>query len=331
MTGVDERVARRTAEAVARWAPGAEVRELRALEGGHSGQTLLARLVGAPSSAVVVKAGAPGRPAVGRHDVLRQARVLAAVAAAPGVRVPRVLLTDDGEPQVVLMSFEAGDATEPVLDGGGRMAPDLVTARAGAAARMLARLHAVDVATVGEEPVLAVADELARWSRTMAVVDPDLVPGAEELQERLAATIPAPRPPAVVHGDYRLGNVLFDGPEPTGIIDWEIWSVTDPRVDLGWFLLSCEHEDFPGVGTEAPGMPPLGTLVGAYEEVAGPVPDVPWFLAFARFKMAAIMAHNLRRHREGRHHDPFQERLPPTIASMVRRGLSALTPTRSAS
>ena len=49
--------------------------------------------------------------------------------------------------------------------------------------------------------------------------------------------------------------------------------------------------------------------------------DATWFLAFARLKMAAIMGHNLKRHREGRYHDPYQERLPPTIASMVARGL----------
>jgi streptomycin 6-kinase len=50
-----------------------------------------------------------------------------------------------------------------------------------------------------------------------------------------------------------------------------------------------------------------------------------WFRALGRMKMAAIMGHNLRRHREGKHHDPDQERLPPTIAAMIRTALELLT------
>ena len=115
--------------------------------------------------------------------------------------------------------------------------------------------------------------------------------------------------------------MLCSGDEPTAIIDWEIWSITDPRIDIGWMLLFCDDGEYPGVGVPAPGMPTARELVGEYESVAGPTPDVAWFLAFGRMKTAAIMSHNLKRHREGRYDDPFQERLPPTIASMVDRGL----------
>src|SRR3569623_635700 len=99
--------------------PGATLVSLEPLAGGHSGHTLLATLEGAdvPGGRVVVKAGAPGRPPVGRHDVLRQARLFAEVAGADGVRVPAVLATDDGDPNQFAMTFALGDSTEPVLDG----------------------------------------------------------------------------------------------------------------------------------------------------------------------------------------------------------------------
>jgi aminoglycoside phosphotransferase (APT) family kinase protein len=325
--GAIDLIAAKADALVARTFPGATIARIHPLEGGHSGQTLLAELVNAPQERAVIKSGAPGRPAVGRHDVLRQARLLTALAGRPGIRVPTVLGSERGEPSLFLMTYEPGECIEPVLDGRGAMNPSVVEARARSAARMLGHLHSFDPATVGlvEEPPAGIASELARWASTMSVVDQTLVIGATELLERLGSSRPAETRNAVVHGDYRLGNILYDGTTPTGIIDWEIWNVTDPRIDLSWFLLSCDADDFPGgVGSPAPGMPSTAELVAEYAAVVGTVTDTRWFLAFARFKMAAIMAHNLRRHREGRHHDPYQERLPPTIASLVRRGIAAL-------
>ena len=210
-----------------------------------------------------------------------------------------------------------------MLDGVAEMKTETVERRARQAVRMLGALHQVDVDDTGlsSEPVSRIEDELDRWAKTIAAVDPTLVVGADDLLERLRGSVPAAMGRSVVHGDYRLGNLLCAGDSPTAIIDWEIWSVSDPRIDLGWMLLFCDQAEFPEVGHPAPGMPSAAELHAEYESVVGPTPDVAWFLAFARMKMAAIMGHNLKRHREGRYHDPYQERLPPTIASMVRRGL----------
>jgi len=128
-----------------------------------------------------------------------------------------------------------------------------------------------------------------------------------------------------VHGDYRLGNIIANGSEPAALIDWEIWSPGDPRVELGWFLVFADGTNFPGVGREVPGLPDAVELVERYAD-GGPVPgDLTWFDALGRFKMAAIMGHNLRRHREGRHHDPDQERLPATIERLILTGTERLT------
>lgn len=109
------------------------------------------------------------------------------------------------------------------------------------------------------------------------------------------------------------------------MIDWEIWSVGDPRADLGWFLVYTDAEFLPGIATAVDGLPDAAALLAEYEAALGsPVADQRWFDALARYKMAAIMGHNLKRHREGRYHDAFQERLPPSILALVEQGIELL-------
>jgi aminoglycoside phosphotransferase (APT) family kinase protein len=73
------------------------------------------------------------------------------------------------------------------------------------------------------------------------------------------------------------------------------------------------------------GMPPPAVLLAEYEKKRGvALPGMEWFDAFAGYKMAAIMGYNLRRHREGRHHDPYQETLVATIHYLVDHGLERL-------
>jgi streptomycin 6-kinase len=125
----------------------------------------------------------------------------------------------------------------------------------------------------------------------------------------------------LLHGDFRLGNALCVDDRVTAVIDWEIWSVGDPRVDLAWLLLFRDDTNFPGVSRPVAGLPSEAELLAGY---GPPLPDMDWFRALGRMKMAAIMGHNLRRHREGRHHDPHQELLPPTIAAMIRTATEIL-------
>lgn len=298
--------------------PGLEVVALTRLPGGHSGLTYRVETSEGP---LVVKSVPANQRAVGRHDMLRQARMISALAPTD-VPVPAVIATDDTEPAWFAMQLVGGESLEPVLDDPA-VAPSLAAQRMLRAAEVLPALHDVPLDKVPvDADALSPRDELDRWARTMAAVPTHLVPDADRLHRRLSDGIPAAVEPTLVHGDYRLGNLICDGAEPVALIDWEIWSVGDPRVELGWFLVFADGSNFPGVGREVAGLPTPRELVEAYAADGRPVDDLAWFDALGRYKMAAIMGHNLRRHLEGRHHDPDQERLPDTIQRLIATGLS---------
>ncbi|MER5427807.1 phosphotransferase family protein [Streptomyces sp. NPDC002588] len=301
---------RRVRERLAGRHPGEPVGDLRTLPGGHSGLTYS---ITAGQVSYVVKAVPPGQRPIGRNDVLRQARVLRALTGSP-VPVPGLVTVDEDEPAWFAMEFVDGEAIEPVLDEH-RLDPVLCRTRMLALAGVLRDLHGA--AAEPAEP-LDPAGELDRWTRTMRAVPTELRPGAEDLLSALAAGLPASVPPTLTHGDFRLGNVLCQGERPAAVVDWEIWAYGDPRIDLAWFLLFADHRNFPRLGRAVPGLPAEEELLAAYLDGRPEPPALDWFRALARTKMAAIMGHNLRRHREGRHHDPDQERLPPTIAAMIR-------------
>lgn len=318
-------LARRVVAALGEVGIDGEASPMETMPGGHSGLTYRITVGG---HALVVKAVPPGQRAVGRHDMLRQARILDALAGTD-VPVPTVRASEDpgdGEGQGwFAMDLVSGESLEPVLDDP-EVPADLAAARMRRAAEVLPWLHAVplDALPVDSEP-LRPADELARWARTMDAVPVELVPGARDLHERLASDVPDAVAPVLVHGDYRLGNIIASGTEAAALIDWEIWSPGDPRVELGWFLVFADGTNFPGVGREVPGLPTAAELVRLYAGTGPELPDLHWFDALGRFKMAAIMGHNLRRHREGRHHDPDQEKLPATIERLIATGRERLT------
>lgn len=300
------------------------VHDVHPLAGGASSLTYQGVRAGEP---VVIKVAPAGVEPILHRDVLRQARVLRALAAEP-VPVPSVLWEDPGAPVEVpplfVMSYVDGSSLEPLfdLDGDGTAA-NVAAERMLDAARVLARLHQVVPARVGlgDEPAGLAVDEIERWSRTLRTVDPALVPGWQDVAEVLRRCAPAASAPAIVHGDFRLGNLLAVGTRVTAVIDWEIWSVGDPRLDLGWFLLNADPDSYrrptPYVGS----MPGRAELVSAYSaELGRQDPDaLDWFVALAAFKSAATWALIVKHNRRRPEPDPLLERMAEELPRLLVR------------
>jgi aminoglycoside phosphotransferase (APT) family kinase protein len=316
-----ESLRERAGKAAQQWAPGAQVSNVVPLTGGASSLTFVAELLGAPQrhSRVVLKVAPPGLPPVRNRDVLRQGRLMAALYGRPGVPVPPLLFQDAGAPPFIAMGLIPGECVEPVLAQSrdpARFAE--VRVRALDAARALAALHSVGPAQagLGDEPVVTLADEIDRWTRAFATVPPDLQGEYERCARALHATIPAGLPPVVNHGDYRLGNTLCAGGTVTAIIDWEIWSVGDPRIDLSWFTFFTDEAKHPAMPLPGPtGMPTAAELLAAYGR---DLPDLLWFDALTRYKEAGASALLIKRGRKTGEMPGLVRQMTPALPVLLR-------------
>jgi aminoglycoside phosphotransferase (APT) family kinase protein len=264
-----------------------KVRSISPLTGGSSSLTFTLETDDQP---IVLKVAPPGLPPVRNRDVLRQARLLRALHGRDRVLVPEVFFEDAGDPPFFGMSFVAGECVEPILDQSRDRANHArVRARALDAVDVIAALHRLDPHDLGlgGEPVVGLGDEIDRWTRAFRTVPAEWQGNYEEVAASLHASMPEPMPPVVNHGDFRLGNTLCEGDHLTAVIDWEIWSVGDPRVDLSWFCYFTDEARHPAASSDEPtGMPTRDEVLARY----GELPDLEWFDALTRYKEAAATA-----------------------------------------
>lgn len=247
----------------------AGVTGVAALSGGASSLTFKGALDG---RLVVIKVAPPGVEPVAHRDVLRQARIIKALAGAR-VPVPKVLWEDPGDPPqtppLFVMSHVEGDCVEPLFDGCAD-AVDL-PGRYRNACRAMAALHSLSPSELGlgGEPIVDAVAEVRRWSETLQTVDAALVPDWPGVRDALLSCAPTAMTPSVVHGDFRLGNLLATGSRINAVIDWEIWSVGDPRIDVGWFLINSDPDTYRRVPGSGGMVPPVAELAEIYREELG--------------------------------------------------------------
>ncbi|MEE3067663.1 MAG: phosphotransferase family protein [Actinomycetota bacterium] len=301
----------------------ADVTDVTALAGGASSLTFRGTRSGRP---VVIKLAPPGVEPIAHRDVLRQARILKALAATR-VPVPEVLWEDSGDPPLnpplFVMSHVDGDCVEPLFDGCAPT-PELAE-RYRNACRAMAALHSLSPGDLGlgSEPVIDAVSEVERWCQTLQTVDASLVPGWPGVRDALLRCAPNAIAPGVVHGDFRLGNLMAAGASVNAVIDWEIWSIGDPRIDAGWFLINCDPGTYQRVSDAAGMAPPIDELAEIYQDELGhEVAGLTWFRALACFKSAAtwslIVKHNRRRKTP---RDEW-EAMAPTLPRLLERARS---------
>jgi aminoglycoside phosphotransferase (APT) family kinase protein len=310
------------ADLTARLAP-LEVGDLAPLPGGASSLTYRGRRD--TGERVVVKVAPAGVPPVRNRDVLRQARLLRALAPT-AVPVPAVLWEDAGAPPAIpplfVMTHVDGVSLEPLFDPGGMGGDEAVVAdRLRHAAEVMASLHALDVSAFAlDEPTVGPLEELERWCRLLETVDPALAPGWESAGSDLRDAAPLGVIGTLVHGDFRLGNLLAIGATIAAVIDWEIWSIGDPRIDVGWFLVNADPATYGRPTRYAGHLPDRDELVDVYSGVLGhTLPELGWFEALACFKAVATWSAIIKHDRRRPQVTPEIQNVAPALPSLLAR------------
>jgi aminoglycoside phosphotransferase (APT) family kinase protein len=303
------------------------VTDVRPLAGGASSLTFHGLMDG---ERVVVKVAPAGHDPVGHRDVLRQARMIEALRSTD-VPVPGVRWQDAGAPPEVpplfVMTMIDGESFEPLFDAVTGTPNEVVAQRYRNAASTMATLHRLAPQHLGldDEPVVDPAAEVDRWCATLRTVDQALVPAWSETADLLRAGLPAAMGPSVVHGDFRLGNLLAVGADVAAVIDWEIWSVGDPRTDVGWFLVNADPDTYRRPSGYVDAVPSVAELVQCYRDAFGAdVPALGWFMALACFKSAATWALIVKHSRRRSTPQPELEAMAPVLPRLLDRACTLL-------
>ncbi|MFF8772349.1 phosphotransferase family protein [Kitasatospora sp. NPDC015120] len=273
------------------------------------------------------------------HDMGREYRVMTALRDT-GVPVPATVHLDPGTEVLgapwYLMAYVPGtvhrDATALAALGERR-----VRGIGEALVDTLAALHRIDPAAVGlagfGRPEGYLERQLRRWSAQLDASRSRDLPGVDRLHDLLAATRPDSPAPALVHGDYRLDNVLVaerDGRDVVAaVLDWEMSTLGDPLTDVGLLVM---YTELAGVGgglipsaATAPGFPRSAELVARYAGSTGrDAAALDWYVAFACYKLAVVAEGIHYRYRQGRTLGSGFERAGTMAPLLVEHGLTTL-------
>ena len=281
-------------------------------KGGQSNPTFL--LI-TPGRSYVLRRKPPGKLLPSAHAVDREDRVMRALAGTD-VPVPTTfcLCEDDaviGTAFYVMEHVAGRILWDPALPGMNPVERAAVFDSMNAA---IAALHSVDYAALGladyGKPGNFFARQIGRWTTQYRASETERIEAMERLIEWLPAHIPAGDAAALVHGDYRLDNLVFHATEPrvVAVLDWELSTLGHPMADfayhaMAWSMPSGEMRGLAGLDLRALGIPSADAYVARYcERVGAPTPSaLEWnfYVAYNLFRGAAISQGIMRRALDG--------------------------------
>ncbi|MEJ8277500.1 phosphotransferase family protein [Pseudonocardia spirodelae] len=276
--------------------------------------------VGGGTQNVVLRTVVGGRPVVLRHPPVHPrpgsartiAREITVLDALRGSGVPHpALVAACTDPGVLGQPFFLMDDVDGV-NPGERVSPEQAAdpgLRHGAAldvARAAARLGRLDPVTAGldglRRPGPFLSRQVPRWTAQLASYtevpgyDPGDLPDTAVAAQWLERHRPPEPEPGVAHGDLHLNNVLLDRTRPrvAALVDWEMCTVGDPLLDLGWLLVTWPVDPVGfGAGTELAahgGLPTRAELIAAYADAGGrDTGHVTWYAGLAAFKLGIVL------------------------------------------
>jgi len=281
----------------------------------------------------------PPRPPLppSAHDVLREARLLRALEGT-GARTPRVLAACDDESVLGVPFYVMEEVQGHVITGEMPVALDAAGHRARIGNELvdaLVEVHAVEWEGAGLEgfgkPTGYLERQLRRFNglwdhnrtRELTVV--------ADVGDWLAANLPGSPRSTIVHGDYRLGNVMV-GADPPGrvvsIFDWELATIGDPLADLGYLTVTWVARGDPedtmfsslSAVTRAEGFPTREEMIARYEQRSGrSMAALHWYQALALWKAAVFMEGNYKRFLAGATDDSFLAILDEGVPALAEK------------
>ncbi|WP_433629622.1 phosphotransferase family protein [Halomicrococcus sp. NG-SE-24] len=308
---------------------------------GHSNETLFVEW---GDRTVVVRRPPPGETADTAHDVLREFRVMDALQRTD-VPVPETVVACDDEAIIgsdfYVMELVDGDVLREAererfasQEHRQRIGEELVDT--------LARIHEVDYETVGLDdfgrPDGYTERQVDRWRQQLEwaferTEDDRAVPELHRVSEWLQESVPSSHPQTLVHGDYKLDNVMFAPgapPELVGVFDWEMATLGDPRADLGWLLSYWRDAKDPEPSVpeleatfmQREGYPTRRELVERYEERTDTeFEHERFYRTLAVYKLAALGEMFYRRYLEGNSDDPMYPLMAERVPALADRAI----------
>jgi aminoglycoside phosphotransferase (APT) family kinase protein len=295
--------------------------EVRQFKGGQSNPTY--QLI-TPTKKYVLRRKPPGKLLPSAHAVDREYKVITALGTT-GFPVARTygLCTDDG---VIGTWFYIMDMVEGRIlwdQSLPQYTPEQRRPIYMDKIRVLAELHNTDYAKIGLEdfgrPGNYMGRQVERWTKQYKASETVHIPEMEKLIEWLPKTLPEQEKTSIVHGDYRLDNMIFHPTEPrvTAVLDWELSTLGDPLADFTYLLMNWINGSLSAIPDQtAHGVPTIKETVDYYCSLTGRsgLHDLDWFCSYNAFRLAGILQGIVGRVRDGTATSEFA----PAKAELVR-------------
>jgi aminoglycoside phosphotransferase (APT) family kinase protein len=266
-----------------------------------------------PSGVYVLRKKPPGPLLPSAHAVDREFRVMRALAST-AVPVPCVHVLCEDE-CVIGSAFYVMEFLDGRIFWDQRVPEASPTERAAMFDSMnavIAALHSVDYARVGlgdfGRPGNYTGRQIARWSRQYRASETERIAAMDHLIEWLPRHLPEEGAPAIVHGDYRMDNLVFHKTEPRviGVLDWELSTIGDPLADFAFHAMTWRvtpelFRGLAGIDFAASEIPDEAAYVAAYCRRTGRERIAAWefYMVYSLFRIAAILQGIARRAIEG--------------------------------